>query len=536
MQATTFKKLIALALLGGAAAAAGAQGLRLPGQPSEPVLGAGDAAPAAAPAPAAPRAPTPAAAAPRSQGTPAARPAPVQRPASAAAGKAGAAAGAAAVAAPAPASTSPQLGDAIVAVVNNDVITRRELDERVKAAREGLAAQGIPAPDNALLERQVLERMITDKAQLHAADRAGIRVSDDQIDMAISRIAEQNNMTMAQLRQQVQTDGISWNAYRNELRDQIRMTRLREQEVDRNIIISEAEIDAFLADQAAQQNKPGGSPAASSGALQLAQILVRVPEGSSPEQITALRNKAENLLRRARSGEDFAQLAAGGSDGEEALQGGDMGIRPMVGWPDLFLQAVGNLQPGQVSDIVQSGNGFHILKVVAREGGQQAAARAGGGLDFGQKQVTQNHVRHILIKPSAVVTDEEARSRLNQIADRIRHGQANFADMARQYSDDASAPQGGELGWISPGETVPAFERAMMTLQPGQMSEPVKSEFGWHLILVEDRRVQDVTEQARRMQARQILFQRKLEPAWEEWVGIVRGRAYVDNRLGQERL
>lgn len=549
MQAKTLKKLIALALLGGAAAAAGAQGLRLPGQPSEPVLGgSGAAAPVAAPppAPVSPRvqAPAPATAAPRSQSAPAARPAPAQRPAAAApaAGRRAAAAGAAAVAgagaaaAPAPASTSPQLGDAIVAVVNNDVITRRELDDRVQAARRGLAAQGIPAPDTALLERQILERMITDKAQLHAADRAGIRVSDDQIDMAISRIAEQNNISLDQLRQQVETDGISWNAYRNELRDQIRMTRLREQEVDRNIIISEAEIDAFLADQAAQQNRPGSSPAATSGAMHLAQILVRVPEGSSPEQITALRNKAENLLRRARSGEDFAQLAAGGSDGEEALQGGDMGIRPMVGWPDLFLQAVGNLQAGQVSDIVQSGNGFHILKVVAREGGQQAAARAGGGLDFGQKQVTQHHVRHILVKTSAVVTDEDARSRLNQIADRIRHGQASFADMARQYSDDTSAPQGGELGWLSPGETVPAFERAMAVLQPGQMSEPVKSEFGWHLILVEDRRVQDVTEQARRMQARQILFQRKLEPAWEEWVGIVRGRAYVDNRLGQERL
>ncbi len=421
-------------------------------------------------------------------------------------------------------------------MVNNDVITRRELDERVQVARTGLAAQGIPAPDNALLERQILERMITDKAQLHAADKAGIRVTDEQVDMAISRIAEQNAISVQDLRKQVETDGISWNAYRNELRDQIRMTRLREQEVDRNIIISEAEIDAFLADQAAQQNKPGGAPAASSGAMHLAQILVRVPEGSTPEQITALRNKAENLLRRARSGEDFAQLAAGGSDGEEALQGGDMGIRPMVGWPDLFLQAVGTLQPGQVSDIVQSGNGFHILKVVAREGGAQAAARAGGGIDFGQKQVTQSHVRHILIKTSAVVNDEQARARLEQIADRVRHGQATFADMARQYSDDTSAPQGGELGWISPGETVPAFERAMTALQPGQMSQPVKSEFGWHLILVEDRRVQDVTEQARRMQARQILFQRKLEPAWEEWVGIVRGRAYVDNRLGQERL
>lgn len=485
MQASTLKQLFAMALLVGAATASSAQGIR-----------------------------------------PTAGPGPAPQPRAAAASAAPAAGmGAAEVSS----TQSAQLGDAIVAVVNNDVITRRELNESVVSARNNLAAQNIQAPDTATLERQVLERMISDKAQLQEADRAGIRVSDDQLDATMRRIAEQNGITLQQLREQVHADGLTWDGYRAELGKQIRLTRLREQEVDRNIIISEAEVDAFLKEQAAQQNQPGGSPMAGGAMMQLAQILVRVPEGSSPAQINTLRNKAEALLQRARGGADFAQLAAASSDGEEAMRGGDMGERPMLGWPDLFIQAVSGLQAGEVSDLVQSGNGFHILKVVAREGGQPAATP--GRVDLGPKQVTQSRVRHILVKTSAVMSDDQARARLEQIRDRIDHGQATFADMARQYSEDASAPQGGELGWISPGDTVPPFERAMNSLQPGQMSEPVQSEFGWHLLLVEDRRVQDVTEETRRIQARQILFQRKLEPAWEEWVGMVRARAYIDNRL-----
>ncbi len=532
MQASTLKKLFALALLGGMAATASAQGLRMPGEPSAPVLGGAHSTPAAPKMPPAPvpaarptPAPAPAPAAPR-----AAPPRPAAKPAPAPA-VAPAKGRAAPAAVPAPAADMGSLGDAIVAIVNNDVITRRELNARVQDARKNLAAQGIAAPDTSILERQLLERMITDKAQLQEADRAGIRVSDEQLDATIGRIAQQNNMTLAKLREQVQRDGLTWAGYRAELRDQIRLTRLREQEVDRNIIVSEPEIDAFLAEQAAQQNQQGSARPAGGGAMHLAQILVRVPEGSSPAQINALRAKAEDLLRRARGGADFAQLAAAGSDGDEAMRGGDMGLRPTVGWPDVFVQAVAGLEPGQVGDIVQSGNGFHILKLVNREGGRQAATRAGGGIDLGPKQVTQSQVRHILIKTSAVVSDEQARAQLQQIKDRIGHGQANFADMARQYSEDVSASQGGELGWISPGETVPDFERAMNSLQPGQISAPVKSEFGWHLLQVEDRRVQDVTDEARRLQARQILFQRKLEPAWEEWASMVRGRAYVDNRL-----
>src|SRR5690606_16386694 len=222
------------------------------------------------------------------------------------------------------------------------------------------------------------------------------------------------------------------------------------------------------------------------------------------------------------------QVAAASSDGEEALRGGDMGVRPAAGWPDLFLQAVRELKPGQVSDIIQSGNGFHILTVVAREGG---AAPAQLGADGQPMPVTQHRVRHILLETSAVLNDEQAHARLQAIRDRIVGGQVSFADMARQYSDDASAPQGGELGWVSPGETVPQFEEALTRLEPGQVSQPVRTPFGWHLLLVEERRVQDVSEENRRMQARQFLFQRKLEPAWMEWSSLVRSRAYVDNRL-----
>ncbi|WP_246129224.1 peptidylprolyl isomerase [Verticiella sediminum] len=428
-----------------------------------------------------------------------------------------------------------QVADAIVAVVNNDVITRRELGQRVMAARASLKEQGIREPATEVLERQVLDRMITDLVQLQEADRAGVRVSDEQLEMAIRRIAEQNNTSVQQMRAEIESGGVSWNEYRAELRRQVRMNRVREQEVDRNIFISEAEVDSFLAEQAAQFSGGAKPMAGGNGALHLAQILVRVPEGSSPEQINALRQRAQQVLAQARSGVDFAQLAAGASDGDEALRGGDLGVRPTVGWPDLFLQATSKLQPGQVSDIVQSGNGFHILKVVAREG-EAATPSTLLPPPGGPERVTQYKARHILMRVTPARSDEQARAQLQALSERATLGKVPFADLARQYSDDSSAPQGGDLGWVSPGETVPEFERAMQSLQPGQISEPIRSQFGWHLIQLEDTRVQDVGDQNRRMQARQILFQRKIEPAWEEWVGVLRSGAYIDNRLNREQL
>jgi len=283
----------------------------------------------------------------------------------------------------------------------------------------------------------------------------------------------------------------------------------------------------------------------------LAQILVRVPEGSTPEQLAALRKKAEGVLARAKRGDDFASLAAAASDGPEALQGGVMGVRPLDGWPDLFVKAISNLQKGDVSGLIQSGNGFHIIKVMDRGTAQpapgrtarapaptpapQPAARPQAPAQQGPTEVMQTRARHILIKTSTVMSDETARQRLEQVRQRLVAGDAKFEDMARQYSQDSNAPQGGELGWLNPGETVPPFEAAMNALKPGEISPPIQSPFGWHLIQVEERRQHDVTDELARMKARQILFERRAQPAFEDWLDQLRAQAYVDNRLEKQQ-
>ncbi len=407
-----------------------------------------------------------------------------------------------------------QLGDNIVAVVNTDVITRRELDARVHAAQATLARQQIAPPDAATLERQVLERMVVEKTQLQEAAQTGIRIDDLQLDRAISRIAQQNNVSVSQMRDQIERDGLPFSIYRDDLRQEITLLRLRERAVDSQIQISEPEIDAYLSEQ----------HEAAPSELTLSQILVRVPEGSSSDMVARLRRKAETLLQQARGGADFAQLAASSSDGEEALRGGDLGTRPTDRWPSMFVDAVAQLSVGGISEIIQSGNGFHIVKVVDRKS-------SGGTTGGGAMPVRQTHARHILIRPTEVLTAEQARERLANIRQRIVEGGSSFADMARQYSNDASAPQGGDLGWLSPQETVPEFERAMDALQPGQVSEPVQSPFGWHLIQVVERRTQDVGRERQRAEARQTLFQRKLDQAYEDWARQLRDKAYVEFRL-----
>jgi peptidyl-prolyl cis-trans isomerase SurA len=314
-------------------------------------------------------------------------------------------------------------------------------------------------------------------------------------------------------------------------------------------------VDAFLKNQgsqlaapqqAQQQPQPQESvPTQQSGPqiLGLAQILVVVPEGSPPARVQELRHKAEGLLKRVRGGADFAGVAASSSDGPKALSGGELGVRPVSGWPDLFLQATQKLKPGEVSDIIQSGNGFHILKVLTR-GPAHSPAQASGPTSpassataanappqqQGPMMVTQTHARHILIKTTKVMSDEKAQTRLNQLRQRLVNGES-FEDLAKRYSEDVSAPQGGDLGWLTPGETVPPFEQAMNALQPNQISEPVKSQFGWHLIQVLERRTKNMENEFKRMQARQILFQRRVEPAFEDWLSQLHGQAYIDNRL-----
>jgi peptidyl-prolyl cis-trans isomerase SurA len=412
-----------------------------------------------------------------------------------------------------------------------------------------------------------------ERVQRHEADRLGIRVDDAQVDQAIQTIAGRNKISVAQLRGEIEKSGTTWDAYRKSLRDEIRTDRLRQRAVDSTIVISDTEVDAFLKDQRRNpafgaapqaQPQPQAQPepapeqaAAPSGPMlyALAQILVRVPEGSSSEQLAALRKKAEGILARAKRGDDFASLAAAASDGPEALQGGVMGVRPLDGWPDLFVKAISNLQKGEVTNLIQSGNGFHIIKVMDRGTAQPAPGRTARApapaqapqpqqpaarpqapaAPQGPTEVMQTRARHILIKTSTVMSDETARQRLEQVRQRLVAGDAKFEDMARQYSQDSTAPQGGELGWLNPGETVPPFEAAMNALKPGEISPPIQSPFGWHLIQVEERRQHDVTDELARMKARQILFERRAQPAFEDWLDQLRAQAYVDNRLEKQQ-
>ncbi|WP_313492968.1 peptidylprolyl isomerase [Achromobacter animicus] len=473
----------------------------------------------------------------------------------------------------APAAKGEQFVDGIAAIVDKDVITLRELRDASQRIAGELKSRGIQVPDDQTLQHQVLQRLIMERVQRHEADRLGIRVDDAQIDTAIQAIAARNKISVAQLRQELEKAGTPWDNYRKSLRDEIRSDRLRQRAVDSTIVISDAEVDAFLKDQRrnpafgaappqaqqpqpqAQQQPTPEQAAAPAGPMlyALAQILVRVPEGSSPDQLALLRKKAEGLLAQAKRGDDFASLAAAASDGPEALQGGVMGVRPLDGWPDLFVKAISNLQKGQVSQLIQSGNGFHIIKVMDRGTAQPAPSRtarapapqaapqpapqpaARAQAPQGPTQVVQTRARHILIKTSTVMSDELARQRLEQVRQRLVNGSAKFEEMARQYSQDATAPQGGELGWLNPGETVPPFEAAMNTLQPGEISQPVQTPFGWHLIEVEERRDHDATDDLARMRARQTLFERRAQPAFEDWLEQLRAQAYVDNRLEKQQ-
>ncbi|MFT0546903.1 peptidylprolyl isomerase [Allopusillimonas ginsengisoli] len=449
-------------------------------------------------------------------------------------------------------SASTQFVDGIAAVVNSNVITLQQVNTEVQAARQQLQHQNIPVPDEAALQKQVLQRMITQELQRQEADRMGIRVSEAQLAQAVQTIAGRNNLTDAQLKREIEKSGVSWDHYLDSLRTEVRMDMLRQRAVDGTITISDGEIDSYLKNQDRQAGRvpqQGGQQSAApaqSGpqVLGIAQILVAVPEGATASEVDALRRKADGLLARIRSGADFAGVAAAASDGPQALEGGNLGVRPLDGWPDLFLKATQSLKAGEVGDVVRSANGFHILKVTAKgtpAAQQQARPAAPPTLSSpsptpqqqGPMIVTQTHARHILIKINKVMTDQAAHDRIEQLRQRIINGES-FEDLAKRYSDDASAPQGGDLGWLTPGETVPAFEKAMNALQIDQVSEPVRSQFGWHLIQVLERRNKDMGDEFRRMEARKILFERRIEPAYEEWLSKLRGHAFVDNRLDPE--
>ena len=403
--------------------------------------------------------------------------------------------------------------DRIITVVNDEVITRRDLDEQVRTVLTQMRQQGTPPPPVAVLEKQLLERMIYNRVQLQFAKDTGLRIDDSTLDSAISRIAESNKISPSVLRETLEKDGVKFATFREDIRNEITLARLREREVDNKITISESEIDNMLGSLQAQG---GGSEE-----FDLAHILIRVPEQASPEQLQERRARAEQALAQIKNGADFRQVAASFSEAPDAVQGGAMGWRELVRLPTIFAEAVKGLKSGEVSGILRSANGFHIVRVNDRRG-QNAPI-----------MVSQTHARHILIKTSELVSENDARERMVKLKERLDNN-ADFAELARLQSEDASASRGGDLGWLSPGDTVPEFEKALDALRPGQISGPVRSPFGWHLIQVLERRSQDMSQQQQRLRARQALRAQKADEAYQEWVRQLRDRAFVEYRLEEK--
>ena len=405
--------------------------------------------------------------------------------------------------------------DRIVAIVNNEVITQVELDEEVQFAMRQLSQQGTPLPPRTTLQRQVLERMIMTRILRQDASQTGIRVSDQQLNMALERMAAENKMDLDQFRAAMEAQGVDFARFRERIRGEIQISRLREREVENKVNISEAEIDSYLRNE---QNKADPDK---NEEYSVAHILILVPEGANAEEINAKREVAVNAIKQLRQGADFAQGAATVSDAPDALQGGALGWRAPSRLPELFLGAVSDMRIGEVSDVLRSANGFHVVKLVDKRGSETEII------------VQQTRAQHILIRLNEIVSESDALQRLTQLKQRMELGGEDFGELARQHSDDASAAKGGDLGWLSPGATVPDFERAMNALQPGEVSDPVRSPFGFHLIKVLERRDEDLSQERQRVMARQAIRLRKADSAYQDWIRQQRDKAYVEYRLDE---
>jgi peptidyl-prolyl cis-trans isomerase SurA len=412
------------------------------------------------------------------------------------------------------ASAAPVEIDRIVAVVNNAVITEYELNNRVDQALRQIAARnagkGGALPPRSLLEKQLLERMITEKALMQIAEDTNIRFEGLALDRAIARIAQGNKMSPEAFRKALEAEGMDFNDFREQIRTEMTISRLREREVDNRLVITDAEIENYLANATPDANQLDE--------YKLAHILVLTPEGASPEKLAELKAKAETALGELKAGADFVSVSAAYSDTQNAMQGGDLGWRNEGQLPSLYASALRSMKVGELSPVLKSGNGYHILKLLEKRGKDV------------QTVIKQTRARHILVKTNEVVNDSDARTRLLLLKERIENG-ADFADLAKLHSDDLSANRGGDLNWLNPGDTVPEFERSMDSLAPNEVSMPVQSPFGWHLIQVQERRDQDVTEERKRLEARRALRERKSEEAFEDWVRQARDRAYVEYRL-----
>lgn len=410
-----------------------------------------------------------------------------------------------------PAHSGVETIDHIVAVVNENVVTRHELDEVLRTTLKQLQKQGVQPPPPAVLEKQLLERMILNRVQLQLANETGLTVTDTELDQTLRRIAQENKMSLHEFDRALAEDGVSFSKFRDEIRDEIILVRLKEREVSNRVSVTEGEVDHFLETQEDSSSQ--------SDEYRIAHILVQVSEGADPLKREAARQQAENALAKLRAGAEFAQVAAEFSDAPDAMEGGLLNWRPAAQLTKKFAEILTPMKPGEITGIIPSANGFHILKLVDRR-----------NQDMVTTLVDQTHARHILIKISELTSEADARRRVTELKERLDHG-GQFEELAKLHSEDASASTGGDLSWISPGDTVPEFEQAMNALKPGEISGPVQSPFGWHLIQVIERRTQDVSQERKRQSARQAIRARKAETAFQEWLQRLRDRAYVEYRL-----
>lgn len=401
-------------------------------------------------------------------------------------------------------------GDYIVAVINQELVTAVEVERRLDRIRADAARGNVRLPPEPELRQQIVDALIEERVVLTYARETSLKIDEAEIDRAVQAVAAQNQITVEQLRERLRAEGVEFPRFRNNLRDQLMIERTREREVYQRIRVSDADIDKVLDEQR--------SASAAEAEINVAQILVTVPEGASDSVVAERRARAEAALTRVRAGEAFDRVAQQVSEDNNRERGGEIGLRPASRLPDLFIDATRTLKTGDVTPtLIRSGAGFHVLKVLDRREG--AALR-----------VTQTRARHILLRPSAQLSQDQAIARLAGYRRLIDAGTSSFEQMAREFSEDGSAPQGGDLGWASPGTMVPEFEDAMNRLPAGGLSQPVVSRFGVHLIQVLDRRQVEVDPKQLREQARNTAREQKFEPAYLEWVRDLRARAYVELR------
>ncbi len=415
-----------------------------------------------------------------------------------------------ALAAAAPAEQELEILDRIVAVVNDNVIMASELEERLNIIASDLRAQGVRVPPRDIFESQVLERMVIEELQLDLAQRNGIRIDDNSLNQALVNIARQNDLTLDEFSRAIRADGMDWSQFREEIRREMMMSQLHQQAVARRIKVTDREVERFLDSEMGKQMF--------NSEIHLGHILVELPDGATPDEVEEAKQKAESIVKEIRSGASFYEQAVRHSDGADALKGGDLGWRPIGEWPTLFSEAATTLDVGEVSDPLRAGNGFHIIQLKDKRG------------DATQK-VEQYRVRHILVSSSAVRSPQQAEALIIRLHQQVMDGE-DFAALAKEYSDDpGSAREGGNLGWVNPGEMVPEFEEMYHNTPVGEVSPVFQTEFGWHFLQVLDKRTADMSEEYRQIKARQTLQQRRFEEELEQWLRELRGEAYVDIRL-----